>query len=77
MTASIGGLLPLRPIFFTKPTDPTVEKIDLILSPLYLLGPMLPPMGDLSQAMFLLLAMVANAILYGLVARYLVRICRW
>jgi hypothetical protein len=61
-------------LFFTKPTDPTAETIDLFLSPLYIIGPMLPPMGNLGSGLFLLLGMMLNAILYGFVARYLLRI---
>ena len=72
--AVVGALLPLRPFFFTKPTDPTAETIDLFLSPLYIIGPLLPPMGDLGEGVFLLLGMILNAILYGCVVRYLRRI---
>ena len=72
--AVVGGFLPLRPLFFTKPTDPTAETIDLFLSPLYIIGPMLPPMGDLGEGLFLLLGMILNATLYGLVVRCLLRI---
>ena len=70
----VGGLLPLRPLFFTKPTDPTAETIDLFLSPLYIIGPLFPPMGDIGEGVFLLVGMILNAILYGYVARYLLRI---
>jgi len=72
MGTVIGALLPLRPLLFTKPTDPTAETIDLFLSPLYVVGPMLPPLGDAGSLAFLLLAMVVNATLYGLLVRYLV-----
>jgi hypothetical protein len=71
--ALLGGLLPLRPFFFTKPTDPTTETVDLILSPLYIIGRFLPPMGDFGSGAFLLMTMLANAVLYGLVARSIVR----
>ncbi len=63
--AVVGGLLPLRPLIFTRAADPTAEIIDLVLSPLYIIGPMLPPMGDLGSGVFLLSAMILNATLYG------------
>jgi VIT1/CCC1 family predicted Fe2+/Mn2+ transporter len=54
VAAIIGGLLPLRPFFFTSPTDPATETIDLIISPAYILGRALPPMGDLGSGALLL-----------------------
>jgi hypothetical protein len=62
--------MPLRPLFFTKPTDPTAETIDLILSPAYIVGRVLPPMGDFESTIFFVAAIVFNAILYGVLAHY-------
>ena len=69
--AIVGGLLPLRPLFFTSPTDPAVETVDLIISPAYVVGRALPPMGDFGSSTFFACVVLTNAILYGLVARYL------
>jgi hypothetical protein len=74
--ALVGGLLPLRPLFLTRAADPTAETIDLILSPLYIIGPLFPPMGDLGEGILLLFAMILNATLYGSLVRYLLRISR-
>lgn len=69
--AVVGAVLPLRPFFFTKPTDPATETVDLIVTPAYILGRALPPMGDFGSSVFFAAAIVANAILYGLLARYI------
>jgi hypothetical protein len=61
--------MPLRP-FFAKPTDPATETIDLIMTPAFILGRTLPPMGDSGETMFFTAAILTNAILYGLVAYY-------
>lgn len=71
VAAIIGGLLPLRPFFFTSPTDPATETIDLIISPAYILGRALPPMGDLGSGALFAAVVLTNAILYGLVAQFL------
>jgi len=77
LAAVVGGSLPLRPFLFTSPTDPAVETVDLIISPAYIIGRALPPMGDLGESVFFACVVLANAVLYGLVARYLyVRVFR-
>jgi hypothetical protein len=71
ISITVGALLPLRPFFFTKPTDPTTETIDLILTPAFILGRALPPMGDSGETAFFITAILTNAILYGFVAHYI------
>jgi hypothetical protein len=71
VAAVVGGLLPLRPLFFTNPIDPTAETIDLIISPAYVFGRALPPMRDFGSLAFLAAVILTNAVLYGSVARYL------
>lgn len=66
----VGGLMPLRPLLFTKPSDPTIETIDLFFTPPFLLGQLVPPMA-LSQEFMLCSALVMNAVLYGFVAWFL------
>ena len=69
-----GAALPLRPLFFTKPTDQTAEIIDDVLSPLYLIGQKLPPSGDQGSLTFLLCAMAVNAIVWSALTYYIVRL---
>lgn len=69
----IGALLALRPIIFTGSTDPTVDAIDLITCPVYLIGRLLPPMGDFGSISFLSIAVAINAALYGVLTRYALR----
>jgi hypothetical protein len=70
--AVIGALAPFRP-FFVSTTDPATDTIDLILCPAYILGRVLPPMGDFGETIFFLVAILTNALLYGLVGRYICR----
>jgi hypothetical protein len=73
VAVAVGALLPLRPIFFTKPSDPTIEAIDLVISPFYGAGRLLPPLGDWGEIVFLGIAIVSNAALYGLITQYISR----
>ena len=70
MFGLIGALMPLRPLLFTNRSEPVAERVDWILTPLYAVGPLLPPMGDIGELTFLLLAAILNATLYSLAARY-------
>jgi hypothetical protein len=63
--------LPFRPFVFNSANDLATETIDLIISPAYILGRALPPMGDVGECTFFAAVILTNAILYGLIARYL------
>jgi hypothetical protein len=71
VAAIVGGILPLRPFFFSSTNELATETIDLIISPAYILGRELPPMGDVGSSAFFAVVILTNAILYGLVARYI------
>jgi hypothetical protein len=68
-----GALLALRPLILASSIDPAVETIDLITCPIYLIGRLLPPMADFGSISFLITAVVINAALYGVLARYALR----
>jgi hypothetical protein len=65
--------MPLRPFFFTKPSDPVAEPVDWFLTPLYSIGPLLPPIGDIGSTIFLLVAALINATLCSLAAHHILR----
>jgi hypothetical protein len=67
--ALIGGVLPFRP--FLHAADPATDTIDLFISPAYIVGRFLPPMGDLGSGIFFAAAVLINIVLYALVANYL------
>jgi hypothetical protein len=70
IAAILGAILPFRALWFTGP-DPATETIDLVLVPAYVVGRMLPPMGDFGSLSFLAATIATNAFLYGAVASYL------
>jgi hypothetical protein len=71
LIASVAGaLVPFRPLFFER-ADQATEMIDLMICPMYVIGRLLPPMGDFGSLSFLAVAVVANTALYGFVAHYL------
>ena len=72
IAAVIGAILPLRPLFFGR-ADPAAETIDLVISPVYILWRLLPPMGDLGSLIVLAVALTINAALYGAIAYFLLR----
>lgn len=69
----MGALAPFRALLFTRATDPTTETIDLIMCPVYVLGRFLPPTSDFGSCAFFIVVIVANAVLYGFVAHYVLR----
>jgi hypothetical protein len=71
VAAIVGGILPFRPFFFSSANELATETIDLIISPAYILGRVLPPMGDIGSIAFFAVVILTNAILYGSVARYI------
>jgi hypothetical protein len=71
IAAVVGSILPFRPFFFSSANELATEAIDLIISPAYILGRLLPPMGDVGSSAFFAVVILTNAILYGSVARYI------
>ena len=71
VAAIVGGLLPFRPFFFIGSGCLATETIDLIISPAYILGRALPPMGDLGSGTFFAFVILTNAIMYGLATQFL------
>jgi hypothetical protein len=71
LAAIVGAAMALRPLFFSKPTDPTTGLTDLIVCPIYLIGRIMPPVGDSATVSFLCCAVVANGVLYGVIAKHL------
>jgi len=71
VAAIVGSILPFRPFFFSSANGLATETIDLIISPAYVLGRVLPPMGDVGSFEFFAVVILTNAILYGSVARYI------
>ncbi len=72
IAAVIGAILPLRPLFFGR-ADPATETIDLVISPVYILWRLLPPMGDIGSLIVLAVALTVNAALYGAIVYFLIR----
>jgi hypothetical protein len=71
VAAIVGSILPFRPFFFGSTNELATETIDLIISPAYVLGRLLPPSGDVGSSAFFAVVILTNAILYGSVARYI------
>jgi hypothetical protein len=63
---AVGALVPFRP-FIMDPGDPATGTIDLFLTPAYSVGRILPRMSSVGETAFYSIAILSNAILYGIV----------